>query len=270
MSEFAPPPAHVVAAFGADSAPAMKLPGTSGTVWRFGDVVLRPAGDPVAAAWVAGVFESLRVAQIRIPRPVRSLDGRWVVGGWCAQRFLSGRPAARYDESITVSRYLSAALRDVPAPRFLEGREDLIGWADRLAWDSDADGAARLGDGDGAAAWMRLAVLRQPIDAPQQVVHADLFGNVLFAGAAPPGIIDFSPLVRPAGYPAAVLVVDALAWGDAPPDLADRAADEPDWNQLLLRACLFRLAIVLAHPRTTPAAQQRLLGEIKALRPLFR
>lgn len=270
MSELAPPPAHVVAAFGADGAPAAKLPGTSGMVWRFGDVVLRPAADPVAAAWIAGVFESLRVAQIRIPRPVRSLDGRWVVGGWCAQRYLSGRPASRYDESISVSRYLSAALRDVPTPRFLEGRADLIGWADRIAWDPDADGAGRLGDGEGATAWMALAVLRQPVSVPPQLVHADLFGNVLFAGAAPPGIVDFSPLVRPAAYPAAVLVVDALAWGGASAELADRAADERDWNQLLLRACLFRLAMVLAHSRTTPAAQQQLLAATKVLRPLFR
>lgn len=270
MPEIAPPPIHVVAAFGADGAPPAGLASGSGTIWRFGDIVLRPAGDPVAAAWAAGVFESLRVAQIRIPRPVRSLDGRWVVGGWCAQRFLSGRPGPRYEESIVASRYLSAALRDVAAPRFLGDREDLVGWADRLAWDPDADGVGRLGSGEAAAVWMQLAVQRQPVSAPQHLVHADLFGNVLFAGSAPPAIIDFSPLIRPAAYPAAVLVVDALAWGGAAIDLADRSADDPEWGQLLLRASLFRLAMVLAHPRSTPAAQERLRTAIKVLRPLFR
>ncbi len=82
MTDGIRPPAHVVAAFGADSAAAEQLPGVSGRVWRRGDIVLRPAGDPVSAAWESGVFESLRISGIRVPRPVRSLDGRWVVGGW--------------------------------------------------------------------------------------------------------------------------------------------------------------------------------------------
>lgn len=273
MSESAPPPSHVVAAFGADGVSPVRLPGGSGAVWRCDDAVLRPAGDPVAAAWTATVFESLRVGQIRVPRPIRSLDGRWVVGGWCAQRFLSGRPAPRYEESMTASRYLSAALKDVPPARFLADREDPIGWADRLAWDADAEGVdrlSRLDHVDGAGLWLEIAAGREPVGAPDQVVHADLFGNVLFAGPAPPAIIDFTPLVRPAAYPAAVLVVDALAWGGAALDLAADAASEPEWQQLLRRACLFRLAQVLTHPRTTPAAQQQLVAATRALRPLFR
>jgi len=40
-------------------------------------------------------------------------------------------------------------------------------------------------------------------------------GNVLFADASPPAVIDFSPYWRPAGLALAVAAVDALMWGGA-------------------------------------------------------
>jgi prepilin-type processing-associated H-X9-DG protein len=49
----------------------------------------------------------------------------------------------------------------------------------------------------GQVRWL-LAALR-PVDLPDQFIHADLAGNVLFADGVPPAVIDFSPLERPAG-----------------------------------------------------------------------
>jgi hypothetical protein len=94
-----------------------------------------------------------------------------------------------------------------------------------------------------------------------------MLGNVLFAGTAPPAVIDFIALARPAGFAAALVVVDAVAWGGAPVSLAAQGQHVPQWGQLLRRACLFRLAMVLTHRRTTQAASDGLTAAIIRLRP---
>lgn len=261
------PAPHVVAAFGVDGIAGERLPGISGRVWRHGDIVLKPAGDPVSAAWECGAFDSLRVVDMRVARPVRSLDGRWVVGGWRAERFLSGRPAARYRDVVAIACTLDRALAGIAAPRFVLDRADRHGWADRLAWDPDADEGGKLGDGDAARLWFEIAAGRRPVAARRQVIHGDLFGNVLFAGSAPPAVIDFLALARPAGYAAALVVVDAVAWGRAPVELTADGQHLAQWGQLLRRACLARLATVLTHPRATPDALSGLTAAIDRLRP---
>ncbi|HEX5121228.1 MAG TPA: hypothetical protein VFW65_39090 [Pseudonocardiaceae bacterium] len=70
---------------------------------------------------------------------------------------------------------------------------------------------------------MRAAT--RPVRSPGQLVHGDIAGNVLFAAEAPPAVIDFWPVQRPAGYPLAVAAVDLLAWSAAPPDILDELAD---------------------------------------------
>ncbi len=231
--------------------------------------MLKPTAHPVEAAWAAGVFESLRVSGIRVARPIRASDGRWVVGGWSAQRFVSGRPAARYDDIVDASFALHEALAGVAAPRFLAERQDIYRWADRLAWGEIDEEAQRLGDGHGARLFEAIAAGRAPVDLPSQVVHGDLFGNVLFAGSAPPAVIDFTPYWRPVNYAAAVIVVDAVSWGGAPIELVQRWEHLQQWGQVLRRALLFRLALSLAHPRTTPESLVGMLTAAEVIRPLL-
>jgi uncharacterized protein (TIGR02569 family) len=85
-------------------------------------------------------------------------------------------------------------------------------------------------------------------------VHGDLYGTVLFAGTAAPGITDITPYWRPASWAAGVVVVDALSWGDADDGLIERWSPLPEWPQMLLRALMFRLAVHALHPRSTAAA----------------
>jgi uncharacterized protein (TIGR02569 family) len=87
-----------------------------------------------------------------------------------------------------------------------------------------------------------LARTRRPIDLPLQVVHGDLLGNVLFFAGRPPAIIDWPAYWRPASWPLAVAVADALCWHGAPPDLAARWMHLPAWGQLLVRGLIFRIA----------------------------
>jgi len=112
---------------------------------------------------------------------------------------------------------------------------------DQVAW-GERDPGPLLGPSAGQVAGQvrqLLAALR-PVDLPDQLIHADLGGNVLFADGMPPAVIDFSPLQRPAGLPLAIAVVDALQWARARPEVLDQLADEPQLDQLLARALIFR------------------------------
>ena len=94
----------------------------------------------------------------------------------------------------------------------------------------------------------QFAGLRKTTKSPPQLVHGDLYGTVLFAGAAAPGITDITPYWRPASWAAGVVVVDALSWGDADEGLVERWDALPEWSQMLLRALMFRLAVHALHP----------------------
>lgn len=264
-----PPPDHVRSAFSVNGLEPEHLPGGRGLAYRCGDIVLKPVENAAEASWLAASFEQLRVDGIRIARPVRSSDGRWVVSGWSAQRYVSGRPAPRFEDVIEVGIELHRALAAVPRPRFLDHRDDLDTWADRVSWGDIPAADPKIGNGVGAAAFAALAAGRQPIVLPSQVVHGDLVGNVLFAGSAPPAVIDITPYWRPASWASAVIVVDAIAWGGAELDLATQFQQLPQWRQILRRALMFRLAISLAHPRSTPEALVGVLSAAELMRPML-
>jgi uncharacterized protein (TIGR02569 family) len=148
----------------------------------------------------------------------------------------------RWPELIAVSRALHAALAAIPAPRWRVTRE--IPWTigDQVAW-GERDPAPLLGPAAGPLAGQvqRLLAALRPVDLPDQLIHADLAGNVLFAEGAPPAVIDFSPLNRPAGLPLAVVAVDALMWHGARPEVLGELAGVPELDQLLVRALIYRL-----------------------------
>jgi uncharacterized protein (TIGR02569 family) len=115
-------------------------------------------------------------------------------------------------------------------------RNDRWARADQAAW-----GETPLAPYVGAPHVARLARLLRPVVAPPQVIHGDLTGNVLFADPLPPAVIDLAVYWRPAGYAAAIVAADALAWeGARAEDLAD-AISGREFGQLLVRALMFRI-----------------------------
>ncbi|MEP6979840.1 MAG: hypothetical protein ABJA16_03655, partial [Nakamurella sp.] len=72
------PPDHVRSAFGVAGELPQLMAGGRGQTYRCGGVVLKPTTDAAEASWLAGIFEQLWVPGVRIARPVRSSDGRWV------------------------------------------------------------------------------------------------------------------------------------------------------------------------------------------------
>lgn len=261
------PPDHVLAAFGLKD--AEPTPAWDGG-WRSGEIVLTPIADHARAAWSAKVRESLFVDGLRLARPVRSTDGRYVVSGWRADTHVAGAPEARHDELVSVGVRLHQVTAGLERPRFLTQAPvppwtdvDVFTVADRAAWDERPLqalplGAPTLPESPDRAESMelltRLAGLRRPTESPSQLVHGDLYGTVLFAGTAAPGITDIAPYWRPAPWAAGVAVVDAMAWGEADDEIIERWEDLPEWPQMLLRALMFRLAVHVLHPRSTPEA----------------
>jgi uncharacterized protein (TIGR02569 family) len=193
-----------------------------------------------------------------------------VVSGWSAQRYVSGSPAPRHEDILSTANALHQAIADVPEPRFLRSRTDLHSWADRLAWGEVDDEDGRIGAGYGARLFTELAADRREVRTVSQLVHGDLFNNVLFAGDAPPAVIDITPYWRPVGWAVGVIAVDALAWGEAPIEIMTEWRRWRDWPELLRRALLFRLAVTLAHPLTPPSELVTMLSTVERIAPHLR
>lgn len=211
----------MLTAFGAEGPPEL-LPGGTGRSWRVGSLVIKPldrSADEVA--WQAAVLSSIEQAGFRVARPLP-----YVADGWTASEYVPGehRPAL-WRDIIGVGERFHTTLADVPRPdAIVDSRADPWAVGDRVAW-----GEAAFPELDDV-----LAALK-PIDAPSQLIHGDLTGNVLFHDELPPAIIDFAPYWRPTEFASAIVVADALNWEQAPDELADVV--DP---QYLLRALVYR------------------------------
>ena len=107
-----PPPEHVLSAFGLSGVRPIPLGAAWEGGWRCGEVVLSMVAENARAAWSARVRETLFVDGVRLARPVRSTDGRYVVSGWRADTFVAGSSvfnAADPAAQIEVLRAAAAA-----------------------------------------------------------------------------------------------------------------------------------------------------------------
>lgn len=237
-----PPPSNVRRAFAADGEDSRLLPGGQGRAWRCGDLVLKPVEHEAEHRWVAGVFASWPAGErTRVPVPVTARSGDLVYAGWATHRWVDGRDASMHDEPDLIRRVCQdfhAVVADLDRPAFLDEREDPWSFGDRVAWEGQQP--------QGSTLTLRLiesglAALR-PVQTAPQVVHGDLGGNVLVAAGLPPAVIDWPPYYRPAGWALAVAAVDAICWDGAPVTLLQEWSDVPEWDQLLLRAVIYRIA----------------------------
>ena len=251
-----PPPAPVLAAFGADGPPTL-LPGGQGGSWRAGSLVLKPvaAGDEPTQHWL---YEVARPAVtdpgVRLAFPASTQDGAVAVDGWAATAWLAGeRPVKRWAERIEAARACARALAPID-PRQMPRREDPWARADRAAW---GEGDQPLGDHPLAHA----VGSGEPRPVHEvQVVHGDLAGNTLLHPGRPPAVIDLSLYVRPAEWAVAVLAVDMVAFEGAPVHRLSSISADPNFAHLLARALLFRMTTDIflggsPHPAYEPVAE---------------
>jgi uncharacterized protein (TIGR02569 family) len=233
------PSRAVIEAFGCAGSPA-RLPGGRGTAWRVGELVLRPvdAAEP-PLAWQRDVLGSIADAGFRLSLPQTTLAGDLESDGWCAWQFLEGaHETGRWREIIAVGERFQRAVADVPEPAFVARRSDPWAIADRVAWgELEPDAFVEVEH------LPELVAVRRELEAPCQLVHGDLTGNVLFAEGLPPAIIDLAPYWRPPAYGSAIVVADALVWEGADESLLDAVADVPRFPQFLVRALIMRVVV---------------------------
>jgi hypothetical protein len=246
-------------AFGVRTDELRCLPGGQGQVWTDGRLVLKPVGCVPEHEWVCEVYAAWTSADVRVPEPVLPQGAEvrgWSVDGWGAHVFVAGRDAEIPDDLDRIREASDAfhdGLRGLPRPDFLDQRDDPWAFGDRLAWE----GAEPQGDDATLEAIARLRTQLRPVSTPDQVIHGDILPNVLIADGKAPAVIDWPPYFRPAAMGNAIAVTDAVTFRGAPMSLLDEWVTGEDWDQLLVRALLYRLG-----PTGIFAAHNRLRGSL--------
>ena len=228
-----PPPDRVLDLFAAEGV-LEPLAGGQGATWRAGDLVLSPVDGSAQLTWLAPVQARLAVRldeevprSLRLALPVPARDGRLVVDGWAATRFEPGTtPCHNLATMRATAHLLHARLASVvpERPAGLDERTDQWAAAERLAYDGPA--AARAAQDRPEQGFADLVdELVTGLDGTdlgrEQIVHADLAGNVLLDAAAVPLVIDLSPAWRSPLWAEAICVLDAVLWLDAPLEALD-------------------------------------------------
>lgn len=211
-------PGHVASAFQAEPAHPQAL----GPAWDNGVLI----GNTVFAqatstsAWAAKVREKIAVDGVRVSRPVRATDGRFVVGGFKASDFIEGDTARRVDETIAAALRFDDAAAACEAPP--SNRDDQWARADAAAWEG------------------------AEVSGPVQVCHADFLACTIYSGTMPPALTDIVPTsqLRPHGYTAALVLVDALIARAVDDAVVDRWAHIPNIGELTERALRYREILV--------------------------
>lgn len=246
------PPDRVLDLFAAEGV-LEPLAGGRGTTWRAGDLVLSPVDGSAQLAWLAPVQARLAVRldeeaprSLRLALPVPARDGRLVVDGWAATRF-EPRTTPCHDLATlrATAHLLHARLASVVAvrPPELDTRTDQWALAERLAYDGAAAQRSAQDRPEPGFADLVAALVAGLDDTDlgrEQVVHADLAGNVLLDATGVPLVIDMSPAWRSPLWAEAICVLDAVLWLGAPPEALD------EWRsgvprQAMLRAAIFRV-----------------------------
>lgn len=215
-------PDHVRDAFQVGAGPAEQL----GQAWDFGfrvgNTVFAKVMAPEVSGWSSKTRETLKPEGVRVVRPIRSTDGRFVVAGWRASVFSTGTISKRVDETVVAGLRLADALVDTHAP---EPVDNVFNRADVRAWEEQPG---------------RIGELLEPINRVNQVGHADMLATTLYAGTQPPAVTDLVPVLRPHGFTAALVIVDGLLLGAVDEGILRRFSHLPEIEQLVLRAFLFR------------------------------
>lgn len=253
------PTARAIDAFGVRAESLRRFPGGAGHAWTDGRLVLKPVGYTPEHDWVCEVYSSWTCSDVRVPEPVapRSVtETGWSAARWGAHVFVPGhdldltRDLSRVKEA---SDAFHRAVGQLVRPSWMDRRDDPWAYGDRLAWE----GAEPQGDVATLDLIERLRAASTPVTDPGQVIHGDILPNVLVEEGRAPAVIDWPPYFRPVGMANAVAATDAVTFRGAPASLLDEWETGQDWNQVLIRALLYRLG-----PTGLFAARNRLMGNL--------
>ncbi len=254
----------ILAAFGLQGE-IRPLGGGQNTSVRVQDAVLKPVDNNRYHEWVAGILDQLNPQGYRVSKPIRSIDGSYVDRGWCCTRYEPGEhKLGEIKRKLTVARALHRDLANLQSG-VVPASDDPWTRAHRIVWGSDP-----LPLDVGKVARSTLArLLREvgprPAGQPEQIVHSDLSGNILFHDSFAPLVIDFSPTIAPIEYAEAILVCDCIAWEGSPlSDLKLLPATDL-YREMIIRAVIFRLGVTAL---VAGGDDDRFLAEYRGFEPI--
>jgi uncharacterized protein (TIGR02569 family) len=224
--------------FGSIGIPKL-LDGGQGTTYRSGEIILKPVGflaeSKEAAEIVSGLTES---PLLNLPKAVKSINGNWVEDGYVAWNFVPGTERqGYYSEKLKVCDYFGDIFGGLGKPKFLDLKNDEYTIADRVAWGE----LERIYPPEQQEIIDLVKSKIRPVNLPSQIIHGDISGNMVFTESGLPGVIDLTLYWRPRNFTKAILLIDAITWEDADPDIYDLVSNEPEIDQLLIRAALRRI-----------------------------
>lgn len=232
------PTKEILIAFGSNEQPRL-LVGGQGETYQSGNIILKSTTNAVEAEWVANVLNSLKSDKFRIAKPIKARNNQWVFNDWIAFEFIHGKYLDnRFEEIYKVSADFHEALKNIPRPDFFDDRTDPWAMADRMAW---GELELPLHFKQTKEALTRLSEARENISLPNQIIHGDIGGNILFEAGLPPAVIDFSPYYRPVGFASAVMIIDALLWQGMSFNKINVFKNIEELHQLLIRALIRRI-----------------------------
>lgn len=252
MNTKSPPSKVVLEKFGIIEE-AVLLSGGQGTTFKAGNFILKPTDSEEYVIWAANIFKNIKQNGFRVAKYAKSSNSRYVEDGWICQEYLEGEhdhDKTRWEEIVKLCKVFHIALAEFSKPEF--SKPDFLGkgddpWsvADKMAWgEIPIEYHLELKE-----PIEKLLSLLKLVNLPNQIIHGDFGGNVLFHPTLPPAIIDFSPYWRPAELAPAVIIVDALAWENASFSILDYVEDVREMNQMLVRAELRRILELDQHLR---------------------
>lgn len=233
-------PDEVLEAFNCAGVPK-NLIGGEGNSFVAAGIVFKPVYNIARYEWACGVLLKTSQNGFRVSLPRKSSIDRFSHAGWGATAYLPGKhKPGLWKEKLEVCRAFHEALRHVTASP-MPPSDDRWSLAHEIAWGEREFTVTLLPE-------IRRKIEAifgkyQTIDVVNQIIHSDLCGNILFNEPLDPLVIDFSPAFRPKEYGEAILVADAIAWGNAPQEFRKELPETPFTDQMLLRAINFRLIV---------------------------
>jgi len=255
-------PENILNSFGIKEKPAL-LSGGQGDNYKAGDIVLKRVENASEYEWIAETLNSITQTGFRVPRYLKSINGNWVENGWIAYKFVEGEHEKNnWEKKFKLCEKFHDALKNLPCPDFISKRNNPWAIADRVVWGKQTITHHQLLQEQ----LSKLQRLLKPINLPNQIIHGDFTGNILFHAGLPPAIIDFTPYYRPKHFAKAIMFVDAITWEGAAESIFELVKDLPEIKQLVIRAEMRRLIEI---EECAKYFQKGSLEEIEAHKPLI-
>jgi len=254
---------HILTAFRCTGT-MQKLAGGEGRSVRVGQYVLKPIDSPARYSWACELLLGISQEGFRLSVPRRTADGSFVYEGRGASTFEPGEHVnGRWQERLNIARAFHSKVNEKensPMPP----SDDWWNVAHEIAWQV-APLPSNLHPKMIKLVEEIFARYR-PLARARDIIHSDICGNIIFHEGLDPCVIDFSPAYGSVEYAEAILVADAIAWENAPLDIAKLLPYNELYRQYLLRAINFRV-IVAALFR--PKELDRFLAEYAGFKPII-